>query len=425
MITQTGTRSAGILALLLATTPLSAQEDDGGGVMMTFGVSQNLSLINNQGFSPLSSDSTLRTTTDLSFGLTSQTRSSRLSLNAVTALFGVNPPGNRGFDLTLGDPRFSLNYSTSAANSTLRANLSYSERDITFIDPLTDFLDDAGNIIITDDFIDLSGTGNRISLSYGASLSIRDNRPFGLTFSADVADLNYVDATTPELTDSTRTLLGVEARSDIDPVTQALVTLEREINETIFGRSEATTLSGDLTFERPDGSISFGLSATDTRVGTRLGLNLSREYRLPGDVTMGASLGLSRPAALDDLYVTGTLSYARPLPNGSVNARLNRSIGTDADGAEQIQTTLSMGAEHALTPLATLGLNADFAQTELTDTSESASVASLGATLDYQLTRDWELSAEYSITSSDSTSEGRAERSALSVIMAREFSIRP
>ncbi len=427
MIKKIGTRNAGILAIIVASTmPVSAQdEDDGGGVLLTFGLSQELSLTENQSFAPVSRGTTLRSTTDLSFGLASQTRTSQLSLEATTSLFGVNPPGNQGLDFSASDPRFTLRYSTRAAASTFRVNLSYIEQDITFIDPLTDFLDDLGNIIITDDFVDLSGSGDRIGLNYGASLSIRDDRPFGLTFSANVSDLSFANATTPELTDSNTTTLGVEARLDINPVNQTLIGIEHETFESDIGRSENTTLYADTTFARPDGSIGFGITTTDTTVGTRYGLSFNRSFQLPGDVTMAASVGLTQPAASDDVFVTGTFTYARPLPNGSVNASLNRSFGADADGAEQVQTTLSMGAQHALTPLATLGLNADFARAELTGTSEETTVASIGATLDYQLTPDWDLLAEVSIESNDSSDSPRAERTTLSVIMEREFSIRP
>lgn len=417
-------RSAGILTLCAATAlPVWAQ--DSGGVLLTFGISQNVSVIENQSFAPASPGSTLRTTTDLSAALSSQTQSSQFSLSAVTALTGVDSPGGDGFDLTAGEPRFTLRYATQAADSSLSATLSYTERDITFIDPLTDFLDEDGNIIFSDDFIDLSGTGTRQSLSYGASLSIRDDRPFGLTFSASVLDLNYVDATTPALQDSTRTNLGVSARLDINEVTRADIGLSRERVETGGSSFDTTSLTGDLSIERPNGAIGFGLSATETNAGTRLGLSFSRAYQLPGDVSLSASLGVTRPAASDDLFFTTAFSYARPLPNGQFNARLNRSFGTGSDGGEQVQTSLAVNATHALTPLATLDLDAAYAQTEETATEASASLTSIGATLSYQLTRDWDFSAGVTLESRDTSDTARAERSTISVTLARDFSFRP
>jgi len=410
---------------LCAATALPVWAQDTGGVLLTFGLSQNVSLIDNQGFAPSSPGTTLRTTTDLSFGLSSETRSSSLELTAITSLEGIDRPGRSDFEVTAGEPRFSLRYSTNSVASTLSANIGYSQRDITYIDPLELCGDVNGGSSLTGDCLDLSGTGTRNRLSYGASLSIRDNRPFGLTFSASVLDLDYIDATTPILIDSTRTELGIAARLDINPATQAILSLDHERFETEDNTSRNTTLSGDVTFSRPNGSLGFGLSATDTRVGTRLGLSFSRAYQLPGDVSMSASLGVTRPAASDDLYVTTGFSYARPLPNGEINARLDRSFGSGTDGAEQIQTSLSVSSSHALTPLATLGLNAAFAQTEQTAADETTSLASLGATLDYQLSPDWSLSAGVTIESRDTSDTQRAERSTLSVTMARDFSFRP
>lgn len=394
-------------------------------MLLNFGLSQNVTLIDNQSFAASSPGTTLRTSTDLSFNLSSQTRHSLLSASAVTSLSGIDGPGGDGFELTAGDPRFTLRYSTSSAASSLSANLGYTEREIAFLDPLTDFRDEDGNIVFTDDFIDLSGSGIRQSLSYGASLSIRDNRPFGLTFNASVLDLNYTDATTPALIDSTRTTFGVTARLNINDVTTASLGLSHERVETGGNDFETTGLSGNLNISRPNGSLGFGLTATETGGGTRLGLSFSRAYQLPGDVSMSASIGLTRPAASDDLFFTTTFSYARPLPNGQISARLNRSFGTASDGAEQVQTSLSLSSSHALTPLANLGLNAAFAQTEQTAMDDTTSLASIGATLSYQLSPDWSLSAGVSLESRDSTDTPRAERSSLSVTMARDFSFRP
>ena len=417
-------RSAGFLALCAATAlPVSAQ--DNGGVLLSFGLSQSVALIDNAGFAPSSPGVTTRTTTDLSARLTSETRNSTLSLSAVTALTGVDRPGGDGFELTAGEPRFALRYATRAVASSLSATLGYTERDIAFLDPLTDFRDEDGNIVITPDFIDLSGSGTRQSLSYGATLSLRDNRPFGMTFSAEVLDLNYVDATTPVLVDSTRTTLGASARLDINAVTRASLGLSHERVETGGSSFETTELSGDLAITRPNGSIGFGLSATETRAGTRLGLSFSRAYTLPGDVSLSASLGITRPAASDDLYFTTAFTYARPLPNGQISARLNRSFATGNDGGEEVQTSLSVSSSHALTPLATLGLSAAFAQTEDTATDEAASLASLGATLSYQLSPDWDLSAGISLESRDTSDTARAESTTLSVTLAREFDFRP
>lgn len=418
------TGSIAALALVSATAiPVLAQ--DAGGVLLTFGLDQNISLIDNQALAATSAGTTLRTTTDLSATLRSETAHSSLSLSAVTALNGVDRPGGQGFDLVAGDPRFTLRYSQTTAASRLSANLSYIERDQSFIDPLTDFRDDDGNIVFTEDFIDLTGTGTQQSLSYGASLEIRRDRPLGLTFDASVLDINYVDADTAFFVDSTRTNVGTTARLDITPVTQASLGLNFERVENALRTTDSTTFDAGLTFDRPTGSLGFGFTATDTQGGTRLNLRFSRDLQLPGDVTVGATLGFTQPAVGNQLYFTGALSYARPLIAGDVSARFNRSFATNSDGLEEVQTSLSARATHALTPLAVLGLNASLAQTELTETQETTTITSLGTTLTYQLSPDWEVEAGLSYETRDTSATARTDRSTISINFGRDFSFRP
>lgn len=423
-----GAKAIGLGAAILASSAVVAQEQ--GGVLLTFGLSQTVTATDNAGFAETSPGTTFRSSTDLSAALSSETRDSRLEFSITTSLLAQRRPNRDELDFEAGEPQFRLSYSHQATQGTrLTARLSYSERDTTFIDPLTDFRDPTtGELLFTEDFIalvDQSGTGIRENLGYSASLTFGDDRPFGLEFFVSGTDLSYREATTVALTDSTRTEVGVTARFNINEVTEATLTLSEESIESEGTTTEATTVDANLALTRPNGSLTFGASATDTRAGTRTGLSFGRTLALPGDVTVSASLGLTSPAVGDDVFFTGQLTYARPLPAGSIRARFDRSFGLNTDGLEEVRTALSLDATHALTRAATLEMSAAFAQSERTGAGDSDSVASIGATLIYDLTRDWDLSTGVSFETRDASGASARDSSSLSLTLSRDFSIRP
>lgn len=424
-----GAKAAGLGAALLASTAVVAQEQS-GGVLLTFGLSQTLTATGNAGFAETSPGTTFRSSTDLSAAFSSETRDSDLELSVTTSLLGLSRPNRDDLEFEAGEPRFRLAYSHQATQGTrFSARLNYSERDITFIDPLTDFRDPiTGEILFAEDFIalvDESGTGIRQNLGYSASLTFGDDRPFGLELFTSGTELEYRETTTVALVDSSRAEVGVTARFDLNAVTQATLTLSEERVESEGNTTEATTVDGNIAFTRPNGTLSFGASATETRAGTRTELSFARTLALPGDVNVSASLGLTSPAVGDDLFFTGQLTYARPLPAGSINARFDRSFGLNTDGLEEIRTSFSLGATHALTRAATLDLTAAFAASERTGLDDRDSVASIGAVVSYDLTRDWDLSAGYTFETRDSSDTSARDSSSLSLTVSREFAIRP
>lgn len=407
-------------------------------MVLTFGLSQTVTATENAGFAENSPGTTLRSSTDLSAALSSDTRDSQLRFSVSTSLLAQQRPNRDEVDVDVGEPRFGLSYSHQATQGTrLTTRLSYSERDTTFIDPLTDFRDPAtGDLLFPEDLIalvDQSGTGIRENFGYSASLTFGDDRPFGLELFASGSELSYREATTPELTDSSRAELGVTARFDFTPVTQGTLTVsaeqvDSEQTDGSIVTTDSTTVEAGLTVTRPNGALTFGASATDTQGGTRTGLSFGRTLALPGDVSVSASLGLTQPAVGDDLFFTGQLTYARPLPAGQISARLDRSFGTNADGEEELRTQFSLDASHALTQAATLDMAAAFIATEgttATGTAASDSVTSLGASISYDLTPDWDLSAGVTFETRESADTSARNSSSLSLTLSREFSVRP
>ena len=433
------TLAAGSVLAATLVTPLSVNaQDTTGGTWLDFGIDQSLSAETNAGFSASSPGTTLNATTDLSAAYRSETRHSQFSATGQITLRGIVRP-DEDFEAVYDDPRFRLDYSQTTAANTLNIYGAFTRGDIEFIDPLLDFRDANGNIVITPDFIDLSGEGIRTQLSYGGSLSFRDNRPFGLRVYADVIDISYTDATTPELRDNRQVSYGAEARFDISPVMQATVDLGQTRRETVgLADSINTTLDADLQITRPTGTLGFGTTITQTSAGERIGLRTSGSYAWSEVANISGSIGVTRAANTGDLVSTADLSYNRTLANGAIQAQFSRTVDTNADDNEEVQTSFSLNSTHPLTPLATLGLNAAFARTEETATDFSTEVASVGATLDYTFTREWSVQVGVRFENRDgqerlndtASSVGGLSRTggsntSLSLNVSRDFSFRP
>lgn len=407
-------------------SPALAQDNDSGGMVLTFGYEQTADWTDNLGLAPTSPGATLQLISDLSVGFLAETRTTSFSFDTGFRLRAVNSPGPGSFDFSTNEPSYALGYTYRTVDTTLRLNASFSEGDIAFdTDPLI-YLTADGFLDLPVDLADLSGSGNRRSLSYGASFEILQDRPFGLTFGLQVSDIDYgADVTTPELVDITRITGEIAARFDIDGATRADVTLTRVLTQELgFADRELTTLEADLTLTRPTGSLTFGTQIQQVDNGDRAyGFDISRELLMPeGSLTVAA--GLTRTTA-DDLITTGSLSYNRNLPGGnSINARLSRTVTPDSRDGNEVLTSLSLGGTLPLTPVATLGLNAAFVRTDETQAGITTDISSLSATLNYDLTRDWSLTASAGIERRDETGGGAAQSESFSLTLARDFSYR-
>jgi hypothetical protein len=399
--------------------PVGAQE--GGGQTLSLTLSERLEATRNLALTPDGDETTLQSLSTAAFAYGTATQTSEFSFGTSLNLRAVGGSASDETDIAFADPSVRLSYGQRGPASQFGLSASFTRAEVAFLRPLTDFID-GDQILLPDDFADLSGTGSRSTLALNTSLSLRDDARFGLSFTGGVTDLSYQDVSDPTLADSTRLQAGVQARFDLTEVTSATLGLSYTGLET-DGADPTDTfgLRGGLTFDRPDGNFGLSLNASENSGATLIGFRVSREFSLP-DSTLGASFGVSRT---DDTgaVVTGALTYSLERPTGTLTARLDRDISIEDGDTSTVQTALGLSASQALARDLTGTLRAGLARSE--EDGVRTDLADLGASLGYSLTPDWSLSAGASyILRDDESASGSAAAQSLSLTLTRSFGAR-
>ena len=404
--------------MLMPLQQASAQESSGtGGQTFGFTVSEQIEAARNLSLTPGDDATTLQAITTFAFSFDDTTRISDLGVDAAIDLRVVDGPSTDSVDIDIDNPRISLSYQREAASARLDLTARYVVNDVAFIRPLTDFID-AGLPVLPEDFDDLTGSGTRTTIDLDTQLSVRDDAPFGLTFSAGVNDISYSDVTDPALTDNQRLRAGIEARFDISLVLQATAGLSYGRLDEAGSIDESLTLSAGAALARPDGSYGLSLVATDSDGDRQVGFSLSREIEFR-NAALSASFGLTRSAE-GETFVTGALDYAFSLPAGAFTVAFDRDVTLDGD-TTNVLTSLSLGASRTLTPDLDAALSLGIAQQQ--EGGETIDIADLGASIDYALSPDWSVAAGASYQLRDDA-DGRADAQSLSLTVTRSFGAR-
>ena len=395
-------------------------QDDAGGLRMTLDLSQRFETSDNLALDPTSAGRTTQATTNLSFGLMSETRTQRLAFDVSGALRFADGPGTSSNGFT--DPQFGLSYTRTAATARLSFNASLREDDLEFLRPLEDFLNPDGSIDLPDDLADLTGTGTRRNTSADLALNWGDGGPLGFGISAGINDLNYIQSSAG-LIDSRRTTLGANVKLRLDPATDLSLGL-RQSHFTDDAGDDSDTLGFDaaITRARPNGSISATFLAEDSGDGTRLGLSFGRSLDLPRG-SLSATLGLGRSAA-GKTYATGNLALTQDLPRGQFTASLQRGFSAGSNDSETVVTSLALGYNQSLTPLTSFGVTLRHGDSTQTVTGISTRNTALSASITHALTEDWGLTAGYTQSFRDEDGVGNASSGTAFLTLDRDFSLR-
>lgn len=454
-----GVGAAAAAALIV---PALAQEREGGGVLLSFGLDQRLEADDNLDLDPVSEGTTVTATTRLSFGLLAETAVDRLSLEAATALRAVDGP--EGGESFLDDTRLGLGYTREGASARLSLDAGYRSARVEYLRPLEDFLDEGGVIVLPEDLDDLEGEGTRATTSFGAKLELGLDAPLGLTLDARASALDYSDVTDPDLTDTRRLRLGATARLALSPVMAGTLSLSHVTfedddaadtrRETLaaeigldydvspvltasaglgfstldireFGATETVegaTLRLSLGLDRPNGDYSFDLASRVTEDGIRQDITLGRSLELPQG-TLEASLGVTG-IDWEEFEAIGALSWRQELTPGSqVSAQLRRAVVVNADDEDELVTALAVGYSRELTPVAGIDLDLTFSVAE--EGGGSTDRASFTATYRHALTEDWTLDAGYRHRLEDEPGPGTASSNSVFLGLGRRFETRP
>jgi hypothetical protein len=315
-----------------------------------------------------------------------------------------------------------------------------------------------------DDLAAVDETGTRTDYAVSARLETGRTSSIGFALGATYEVTDYQNASDPELDDSTETradlaiifhasenttgLLGLRYRhrEDEDPgnhTIDSLITyagldyavterlnlaaevgyVESEVEDFgIVDQTRGPEASIDLTYAMPVGTASALLRVTtDADEGQRETFELGRDLETPANA-FSARLGLTH-ADTTGTDVIGSLRWDHPLPDGALGLNIERRVRFDTDDNESVTSSIvSVNWAKDVNETASVGLNMSY---ELSDSpSEKIEQATVGASYNYRLTKDWNLNSGVGYRVRNDA-DGRSESPNLFLSISRDFQVRP
>jgi hypothetical protein len=365
----------------LCPAPSLAQDAEPGGVFLTFELDQRFEGSSDRDLATTEAESGFDSITALAFGAVSETRAERLSLDLETDLRIAEG------ELTNDESNVRLAYSRNSADSVLDMSVNSARSDIAFLRDASDFINSDGELILPDDFDDLTGTGIRFATTVAANLRWGETDPLGYRIGVSHELLRYNDASA-DLIDADTSAIEAGIRLNINEVTTANVDLRyTETDEVGSSPEDSISIIGELTFDRPLGDLTAGIRSTrDDDGDTFWALSIDRSLALPTSA-IEASLGLVEDDNGDAVF-TGGLAYSYPLPIGQIDLSAARNL---APGDERLTTTVQASYARDLSPTSDMRLSFDYARAQ--DTEEDTDLSTGGVTAVYgvSLTQFWRL----------------------------------
>lgn len=383
-------RRATVLALGLAfglasspTAPVLAQ-DSGGGLQYRFGMSQDIRARSNPRLSTPSSSTELQALTNLSFGFLTETRTDRLAIDAAGSLQILRGQRAR----LLSDPSISASYQRENASTRLSLTGSLRQRRVDTLDFVFDE-DEFGLpfLIVTDTRASQWRSAARLRVDFG-----RD-APFGGTFTVGQSDTRYSGTTNPELVDNLRRDAALNLRFDLSPV----LTLRPGVSIARFQEKGAASrqtesFSLGLDLKRPDGTYTLDLRQSRAPASTRTTLMAGRSFELPRGA-LDIQIGATKLGSGGRVGIIGSVDWREEMPDGTLSLGLSRSIGGDARDRETERTQFNAAVSQRINPTLSGQARLSVQQSTLVGGGASVRNAELSASLRYNVTEDWGLSA--------------------------------
>lgn len=443
-----------LAALGLLTMPiLPSSAQDTGGLQLTLGVEERLSVDRNLALDSPPEGTRVALDTILSFGLVSETRTQRLALD-ISASLQYERDEDEQTDFGISDPSARLSYNREGANSAFSASASY----------LRTRIEDVAISDDPDDPTDTTGGGDRADTTFETALELGTTAPlgFGLTASHDRTD--YFNTTDIDLFDSETTNVEAIGRLRFSPVTTGLISLEVEqyraedpetthIDTTaasfgvLQGISPSTRLEASLGYSRveteefgittveqgptldlgltrdlPNGTADVSLESINDRNGSRITLDFGRAMELPAG-SLSARLGVSRLEE-NDPNLIGSVNWLQTLPRGEFNARLSREAASTDDEVETVTTFLSLGLTRDINAVSNIGLGLVFAVVEETGENR-VNRADLSARYTRNLTPEWDMNVGVNYRTRREESVDSASSESVFFSLSRSFDLRP
>jgi hypothetical protein len=404
------------LVLLSCFCPLAsfAQEAEPGGVFFTFDLGQTFEGTTDRDLETTAKESGFDSITSLSFGAVGETQAQRLSFS-----LGTNLRISDG-DFSTDATNVRLAYTRNSANAVFDVSLLSRREDITSLRTASDFINDEGEIELPDDFDDLTGTGIRAETTLAASLRWGEIEPIGYSMRASLRTLRYDDASAA-LVDSDFATLGFGLRLNINEVTTSNIELSYAQTDDVGSPvTDTTTFSAALTFARPLGDLTTGVSiARDDAGDIFWAASVEQEFALPNGRLRG-ELGLVEDES-GDARLTGGIAFSFPRPAGQIDLSTFRSLSA---GDDRATTTISASYRQDLSPISGMQVGFDFGQSRDSDGGDVLSTGSLSVSYEVSLTDVWQLNvgARANLRDDDGT---RTRSNSVFLTLERPISWRP
>ena len=433
MISRPSKRVASLAALgaVVSTSvalPLTAiAQNNDGGFLMTLRLAERFISRDSDGPDTTTNGITNQAITDVRLAISSETRTEALTFDLGGGYRFIDGPGDGGYDGEFTDPNVRLTYRQEAAASSLQVSAFASRTDLDNQTTLAIVQDANGTLDA--DFAEITQDGGtRDRLSFDARLSLRDDAPFGISFSVNVDDYSYDGLPeTSTLNDFTYARIGSSARFDITEVMQ--VNLGAHVSQTRNDAAQTNQRYGidaGLILTQPNGQITVDLSATDGDDGGQIHLSAGRSYTLENTAAR-FGLGVSR-ATTDETFLTGSASFEHQFADesrfGDFSATASRRLTRDGSSNEDVVTSLSVSTNYALSPLANMRLQADYAQSEDIATGATVDLSGANLSASYALNSDWTATGGIGVQSRDPSGEAATTSTTVSVGLSRRFDLR-
>ncbi len=436
------------LGCILVASISSAQDAGGLQAFATFResliYSDNPDLIVN-------GDSETISRTDLSFGLTSTTRSSALEFTVGGA---IEAGDRRGDSTDFVDADVRLGFTQTSQSSELALLAQYTESDVSDVpDPDT-----------TDGELEF-GLGTRENLFTSIGYQGGLNAPFSYGFNLNHRETDYRDTIDPGLVAEEETTvalnfgfrvnsqltLGVEA-SVIDFSDESLLLTDRETRRLAFTANydirpdltvtaglnrteiETTTTGGttsedgfgaNLGFEmdRINGTLAGGISTTLEESGRVSAIEFTRSLELRNaTLSFGAGLTDTETDGINPLF---NVSYFSETPLGSFDISLSQRADVDSASRDRIDTRVEASYMRAINSVSSWDASLMYTESDVLGAADFSERVDIGLNYRHDIGSEWDFVSGYTYTRISEDGVADRDSNTFRISLERSFSFRP
>ncbi len=389
--------------------------------------------------------------TDLSFGLTSTTRSSSLEFTVGGAIEAGDRRGD-SIDFVDGDVR--LGFTQMSQNAELNLIAQYTESDVSDVpDPATTGGELEFGLGTRENLFSSIGYqgGRAAPFSYGFSLSHRE------TSYRDTIDPGLVpeDETTASLNFgfrvSSQLNLGIEA-SVVHFSDESLLMTDRETQRLAFSATydvrpdltltaginnteiEETTTGGttnedgfgaDLGFEmdRANGTLSGGFSTVLEESGRVSAVEFTRSLELRNaTLSFGAGLTDTETDGINPLF---NISYFSETPLGAFDVSLSQRADVDSASRDRIDTRFEASYMRAINSVSSWDANLAYTESDILGAADFSERIDLGLNYRHDIGSEWDFVSGYTYTRISEDGVADRDSNTFRLSLERSFSFRP